>query len=110
MRWFAATADAYRRTVSARTVSAASSSPRGQLCTTEAATHVLRKAPQCGATDSAVVAMHSKHHAVYVAGVNGALSKHPEFSKLDIVAVLKQTKDMPADIKTAARNHGGWPP
>ena len=54
--------------------------------------------------------MHSKHHAVYVAGVNGALSKHPEFSKLDIVAVLKQTKDMPSDIKTAARNHGGQHP
>ena len=48
----------------------------------------------------------SKHHAVYVAGVNGALSKHPEFEKLDIVAVLKQAADMPADIKTAVRNHG----
>ena len=48
----------------------------------------------------------SKHHAVYVAGVNGALSKHPEFEKLDIVAVLKQATDMPADIKTAVRNHG----
>jgi len=43
---------------------------------------------------------------VYVAGVNGALSKHPEFEKLDIVAVLKQAADMPADIKTAVRNHG----
>ena len=43
---------------------------------------------------------------MYVAGVNGALSKHPEFEKLDIVSVLKQAKDMPADIKTAVRNHG----
>ena len=74
---------------------------------TDIATHV-RKAPH--AQPKICFALYSKHHAVYVAGVNGALSKHPEFSKLDIVAVLKQTKDLPSDIKTAARNHGGIAP
>lgn len=50
---------------------------------------------------------HDKHHAVYVAGVNGALAKHPEFATTDIVKVCQQASKVPDDIKTAIRNHGG---
>jgi len=53
---------------------------------------------------------HDKHHAVYVAGVNGALSKHPEYVEKygkDIVKVLEHANEFPEDIKTAIRNHGG---
>jgi len=54
---------------------------------------------------------HDKHHAVYVAGVNGALAKHPDlmekYGRTDIVKVLQNTDQFPDDIKTAIRNHGG---
>lgn len=50
---------------------------------------------------------HDKHHAVYVAGVNGALAKYPEFATGDIVKVCQEASKMPDDIKTAIRNHGG---
>ena len=56
----------------------------------------------------------SKHHAVYVAGVNGALAKHPDlmekYGRTDIVKVLENTDQFPDDIKTAIRNHGGLTP
>ena len=55
----------------------------------------------------------SKHHAVYVAGVNGALAKHPDlmeqYGRTDIVKVLENTDQFPDDIKTAIRNHGTRP-
>lgn len=49
----------------------------------------------------------SKHHAVYVKGVNDALAKHPHLD-LDLVTLNKYagTEKIPADIATAVRNHG----
>lgn len=43
---------------------------------------------------------------MYVAGVNGALAKYPEFATGDIVKVCQEASKMPDDIKTAIRNHG----
>lgn len=52
---------------------------------------------------------HDKHHATYVAGIKGAVSKHPELQNVDIVSLLKDvgTDKIPSDITTAVRNHGG---
>ena len=50
----------------------------------------------------------SKHHAVYVKGVNDALAKHPELKDLDLVTLNKYagTDKIPSDIATPVRNHG----
>jgi superoxide dismutase len=52
----------------------------------------------------------SKHHAVYVKGVNDALAKHPELKDLDLVTLNKYagTDKIPSDIATPVRNHGRW--
>mmetsp|Transcript_13287 Transcript_13287/g.40210 ORF Transcript_13287/g.40210 Transcript_13287/m.40210 type:complete len:218 (+) Transcript_13287:166-819(+) len=52
---------------------------------------------------------HDKHHAVYVKGVNDALSKHSGLQDLDLVSVLRAagTDKIPSDIATPVRNHGG---
>jgi Fe-Mn family superoxide dismutase len=52
---------------------------------------------------------HDKHHAVYVKGVNDAVSKHPELKDLDLVTLNKYagTDKIPSDIATPVRNHGG---
>jgi len=50
---------------------------------------------------------HTKHHTAYVAKLNDALLKHPEFEGGDLYALLKNLKDAPEDIRTAVRNHGG---
>jgi len=50
---------------------------------------------------------HDKHHAGYTKKLNAALDKHPEFSNLDIVVILKDLSKIPADIRTSVRNNGG---
>jgi len=50
---------------------------------------------------------HSKHQQAYVDGLNGALQKHPELFEKPLVELLKNIEDVPADIQTAVRNHGG---
>ena len=51
---------------------------------------------------------HDKHHAVYVKGVNDAVSKHPELKDLDLVSLVRAagTDKIPSDIATPVRNHG----
>lgn len=51
---------------------------------------------------------HSKHHAAYVAGLNDALTKAPNYAATptyDLVAMLPTVKD--EAIRNAMRNHGG---
>lgn len=62
------------------------------------------------AKSSHVLPCCSKHHAVYVKGVNDALSKHPELKDLDLVTLNKYagTEKIPSDIATPVRNHGEW--
>jgi superoxide dismutase len=61
-------------------------------------------------TRSLVLPSCSKHHAVYVKGVNDALAKHPELKDLDLVTLNKYagTDKIPSDIATPVRNHGRW--
>ena len=50
---------------------------------------------------------HTKHHQAYVDKLNDALSKHPEIADKPIEELLKNTADVPEDIRTAIKNHGG---
>lgn len=50
---------------------------------------------------------HGKHHAAYVAKLNEALDKAPEFKGRDVSALLKQLGSVPEAIRGAVRNHGG---
>lgn len=50
---------------------------------------------------------HDKHHATYVAKLNEAVAKHPEISDLALEEMLQDLSQVPEDIRTAVRNHGG---
>ena len=50
---------------------------------------------------------HDKHHAAYVAGLNGALDKHPELHQKSLEELLAGINSVPDDIKGPVRNHGG---
>ncbi len=50
---------------------------------------------------------HDKHHAAYVTNLNAALDKHPELAGWSLEDLLKKLNDVPEDIRTAVRNHGG---
>ena len=50
---------------------------------------------------------HDKHHAAYVTNLNAALEKHPELSSWSLDDLVKKLNDVPEDIRTAVRNHGG---
>jgi Fe-Mn family superoxide dismutase len=50
---------------------------------------------------------HSKHHQTYVDKLNAALEKHPELAEKSLEELLQNLDSIPADIKTAVRNHGG---
>jgi len=50
---------------------------------------------------------HTAHHANYVNNLNKTLEKYPEYSKTDIVTLLKNINKLPIEIQTAVRNNGG---
>jgi Fe-Mn family superoxide dismutase len=51
---------------------------------------------------------HSKHHAAYVAGLNGALTKEPKFQMTEPTALLGMLPDIEDEgIRATIRNHGG---
>lgn len=50
---------------------------------------------------------HTKHHQTYVDKLNAALEKHPEIMDLPLEELLKNLEQVPEDIRTAVRNHGG---
>lgn len=50
---------------------------------------------------------HTKHHQTYVDKLNAALEKHPELQMKSVEELLQGLNDIPADIRTAVRNHGG---
>ncbi len=49
---------------------------------------------------------HTKHHQAYIDKLNGAI-KGTEFENMDINEVLKKINDVPENIRTVVRNHGG---
>ena len=50
---------------------------------------------------------HDKHHATYVTKLNEALAKHPELENRPLEELLRGINEVPEDIRTAVRNHGG---
>lgn len=50
---------------------------------------------------------HSKHHAAYVAGLNGALDGNDDLQGVSVEALIQNLDKVPADIQTPVRNHGG---
>ena len=50
---------------------------------------------------------HDKHHAGYVTNLNAALEKHPELAGKSLEWLLGNLPQVPEDIRTAVRNHGG---
>jgi len=50
---------------------------------------------------------HSKHHAGYVAKLNGALEKHPGLQGKSVEALIADLAGVPEGIRTAVRNNGG---
>lgn len=54
-----------------------------------------------------MVLHHTKHHNAYVTNLNNALDKHPELKETALTDLLADLDAVPADIRTAVRNHGG---
>lgn len=50
---------------------------------------------------------HGKHHAIYVAKLNEALEKAPEWADKPVEELLRSLDALPIAIRTAVRNHGG---
>ncbi|MDO8503457.1 MAG: superoxide dismutase [bacterium] len=50
---------------------------------------------------------HTKHHQGYIDKLNAALEKYPEWQNKPVEELLKSLDQIPEDIRTAVRNHGG---
>ena len=50
---------------------------------------------------------HGKHHATYVAKLNGALEAHPDLQGRSAEALVGNLEALPEGIRTAVRNNGG---
>ena len=50
---------------------------------------------------------HGKHHAAYVANLNAALEKYPDFQKQSVDDLIRGISNVPEAIRTAVRNNGG---
>lgn len=50
---------------------------------------------------------HSKHHQAYVDNLNKALEKYPELAERSVESLIGDLDQLPEDVRTAVRNHGG---
>ncbi len=50
---------------------------------------------------------HKKHHQAYIDKLNAALEKHPELHERRVRELVANLEEVPEDIRTAVRNHGG---
>ena len=50
---------------------------------------------------------HGKHHAAYVAKLNGALEAHPDLQGKSVEELIADLDALPEGIRTAVRNNGG---
>jgi superoxide dismutase, Fe-Mn family len=50
---------------------------------------------------------HDKHHQTYVDRLNAALEGQPDLAGLTLEELLLSLDDLPEDMRTAVRNHGG---
>lgn len=49
---------------------------------------------------------HTKHHQAYIDKLNGAI-KGTKFENMDVNEIIKNLNNVPENIRTAVRNHGG---
>lgn len=57
--------------------------------------------------EQTMILHHTKHHAAYVAALNGALASYPAWQGRDIVDLLYHIEDVPEDVRTTVKNNGG---
>jgi Fe-Mn family superoxide dismutase len=50
---------------------------------------------------------HDKHHAAYVNNLNKAVAGKPDLAKKSVEELVRWLDDLPEDVRTAIRNHGG---
>lgn len=50
---------------------------------------------------------HQKHHAAYIAKLNGALESFPDLQKKSVEDLIRNLSALPESIRTAVRNNGG---
>ncbi|KJS33458.1 MAG: superoxide dismutase [Desulfatitalea sp. BRH_c12] len=50
---------------------------------------------------------HTKHHQTYVDKLNAALKGHERLQDMPVEQVLRNLNEVPEDIRTVVRNHGG---
>ena len=50
---------------------------------------------------------HTKHHQTYVDKLNAAVKGHAELEKLSVEQLVRDLNQVPENIRTAVRNHGG---
>ncbi|HEU4867349.1 MAG TPA: superoxide dismutase [Actinomycetota bacterium] len=50
---------------------------------------------------------HTKHHQTYIDKLNAALADKPELSAKPIQELMKDFAEVPAELSTPVRNHGG---
>ena len=50
---------------------------------------------------------HTKHHQTYVDKLNAAVKGHAELEKLPVEQLVRDLNQVPENIRTAVRNHGG---
>ncbi|MEI6754016.1 MAG: superoxide dismutase [Paludibacter sp.] len=50
---------------------------------------------------------HDLHHATYVTNLNKTLEKYPELYKKNLIELIQNINELPADIQTGVRNNGG---
>lgn len=56
--------------------------------------------------EQTMILHHTKHHQAYIDKLNGAI-KGTKFENMDIDELLKKINEVPEDIRTTVRNHGG---
>ena len=56
--------------------------------------------------EQTMIIHHTKHHQAYIDKLNGAI-KGTKFENMDVDEVLKNINDVPENIRTVVRNHGG---
>jgi superoxide dismutase, Fe-Mn family len=58
--------------------------------------------------DARTVEIHyTKHHATYLANLNKALEKYPQYYTESIESILANLEKIPEDVRTAVKNNGG---
>jgi Fe-Mn family superoxide dismutase len=50
---------------------------------------------------------HGKHHATYIANLNGALEGHPDLAAKSVEDLISDLGSVPEEIRGAVRNNGG---